>query len=246
MMIFPAVDIQNGKGVRLKKGVLEDMTIYADDPLELARRWQSEGAAWLHVIDLDGAFSGQTRNRDAVAAIVRETGLRVQIGGGIRSLETARWYLETGATRLIIGTTALEEPELLREMCREFPGRIGVSLDGSNGRLKTRGWVRDAGITLEEAVPRLEDSGIAFIIYTDIERDGARSGVNRTALARLLRLTSLPVLAAGGVATLADIQALHELCGSGNLEGVVSGRAICEGSLNLREANDWLAAHSSR
>lgn len=244
MIIFPAVDIQNGQGVRLKRGVREDVTVYARDPLELARRWQADGATWLHVIDLDGAFSGQSRNRQIVAEIVRDTGLDIQIGGGIRSLETAAWYLETGAARLIIGTVALEEPELLREMCREFPGRIGVSLDGRNGRLKTRGWVRDAGATLEETAPKLEDAGAAFIIYTDIERDGERSGVNRSALSTLLGLTSLPVLAAGGVATLADIQSLHKLRKSGNLAGVISGRAICEGSLNLREANEWLANHS--
>ncbi len=246
MIIFPAVDIQNGQGVRLRKGVREDVTVYANDPVELARRWQKDGASWLHVIDLDGAFSGRSGNRDAITRIVRETGLKVQIGGGIRSLETAAWYLEAGATRLIIGTIALEDPGLLRRMCREFPGRIGVSLDGSNGRLKTRGWVRDAGTSLENVAPGLEDAGAAFIIYTDIERDGSQSGINPAALLSLLRLTRLPVLAAGGVATLADIKALHELRNAGNLEGVISGRAICEGSLNLREANDWLACAKSR
>lgn len=244
MIIFPAVDIQNGKAVRLLRGAKDDATVYADDPLDLAKRWQAEGASWLHIIDLDGAFSGNARNMEAIARIAAETGLKTQVGGGIRSISIASAYFEAGATRLIIGTIALENPGLFREMCAEFPGRIGVSLDGSGGFLKTRGWLKDAGCRLADAAPRLEDAGAAFIIYTDIERDGAQTGVNANAIASLLEMTRLPVIAAGGVATLEDVKKLHSLRERGNLEGAISGRALCEGSLSLAEANSWLAAQA--
>ena len=241
MILFPAVDIQDGKAVRLRRGKKEEATIYAEDPVELALRWRDEGAQWLHVIDLDGAFAGDSRSLGIIRRIAEAVNLPIQAGGGIRGLDDASRCLDAGATRLIIGTTALEKPAEFAAMCRAYPGRIGVSLDGEAGKLKIRGWVRDSELTLPQALPGLEDAGAAFIIYTDIERDGTRTGANLAALADLLARTSLPVIAAGGIATLADIRAVAALAGHGNLEGVISGRALCEGSLNLAEAVSWLA-----
>lgn len=195
MIIFPAVDIQNGKAVRLRRGRADDSTVFAEDPAEAARSWQERGARWLHVVDLDGAFDGAAKSRAVVARICAALTIPVQLGGGIRDLETARAYLDAGVTRCIIGTLALEKPETFAALCRAFPGRVGVSLDAEGGRLKSRGWVADTGLSVDDVLPRLQDDGAAFIIYTDIDRDGMQSGVNLPALehlARAARVRSLP------------------------------------------------------
>ncbi len=243
MIIFPAVDIQKGKAVRLRQGVANDATVFDDDPVQAARRWQDAGAKWLHVVDLDGAFDGAVRSHAIVRDICRELTIPVQLGGGIRDAETAARYLDAGVTRLIIGTVALEKPDVFAEICSLFPGRIGVSLDAVNGSLKSRGWVADTGLTVDGVLPRLQDAGAAFIIYTDITRDGMQSGVNIPALTHLCETASIPVLAAGGVATLDDVKALWPLSArGGRLEGAVTGRAIYTGTLDLAEANAWIAA----
>ncbi len=242
MILFPAVDIQNGKAVRLKQGRAHESTVFAEDPTDAAKAWEARGAQWLHVVDLDGAFDGAPKSREIVRRICTELSIPVQLGGGIRDMETARAYLDAGVTRLIIGTLALEQPDLFAEMCRTFPGRIGVSLDAEGGKLKTRGWVADTGLTVDGALPRLLDDGAAFIIYTDIERDGMQCGVNVAALEHISRLSTVPVIAAGGVATLADVQKLYPLTLTTSLVGAVSGRALYEGTLNLEEANAWVAA----
>ena len=242
MILFPAVDIQNGKAVRLKQGRAHESTVFAEDPTDAAKAWEARGAQWLHVVDLDGAFDGAAKSREIVRRICTELSIPVQLGGGIRDMETARAYLDAGVTRLIIGTLALEQPELFAEMCRTFPGRIGVSLDAEGGKLKTRGWVADTGLTVDGALPRLLEDGAAFIIYTDIERDGMPCGVNVAALEHISRLSTVPVIAAGGVATLADVQKLYPLTLTTSLVGAVSGRALYEGTLNLEEANAWVAA----
>ncbi len=242
MIIFPAVDIQSGKAVRLKRGKKEEVTVYADDPLDLALRWQDAGATWLHIVDLDGAFEGSSASLEIIGNIAERTGLPIQAGGGIRSLAAADRYLDAGATRLIIGTVALEQPDVFRQMCRRHPGKIGVSLDADAGKLKSRGWVKDAALTVPQILPMLEDAGAAFIVYTDIERDGTQAGANLAALRDLLRMTQIPVISAGGIATLEDIKNISALKDAGNLEGVISGRALCEGSLDLAEATSWLAA----
>lgn len=177
-----------------------------------------------------------------VARICAALTIPVQLGGGIRDLETARAYLDAGVTRCIIGTLALEKPETFAALCRAFPGRVGVSLDAEGGRLKSRGWVADTGLSVDDVLPRLQDDGAAFIIYTDIDRDGMQSGVNLPALEHLARAARVPVIAAGGVATLADVQRLYPLVGSTSLVGAVSGRALYEGTLHLEEANAWIAA----
>ena len=242
MILFPAVDIQDGKAVRLKQGRAHESTVFAEDPTDAAKAWEARGAQWLHVVDLDGAFDGAAKSREIVRRICTELSIPVQLGGGIRDMETARAYLDAGVTRLIIGTLALEQPELFAEMCRTFPGRIGVSLDAEGGKLKTRGWVADTGLTVDGALPRLLEDGAAFIIYTDIERDGMQCGVNVAALEHISRLSTVPVIAAGGVATLADVQKLYPLTLTTSLVGAVSGRALYEGTLNLEEANAWVAA----
>lgn len=240
MIIFPAVDIKGGKAVRLRRGRADDATVFADDPAEAARHWERQGARWLHVVDLDGAFDGHAASAAIVGRICRGASIPVQLGGGIRDADAARAYLDAGVTRLIIGTMALEAPEAFAALCRAFPGRIGVSLDAADGRLKSRGWVADTGLTVAEVLPRLEDAGAAFIIYTDIERDGMHSGVNVDALTRLVRAAHVPVIAAGGVSTLEDIQRLYPLSREG-LEGVISGRALYEGTLDLPAALAWVA-----
>ncbi|MCT4534157.1 1-(5-phosphoribosyl)-5-[(5-phosphoribosylamino)methylideneamino]imidazole-4-carboxamide isomerase [Halodesulfovibrio sp.] len=244
MIIFPAVDIKGGQAVRLKQGKADQETVFSSDPVAMAKKWQEQGGKWLHVIDLDGAFSGEPVNRDLIQNICSSVSMPVQLGGGIRDLETAKAYLDAGVSRLIIGTIALTEPELFGSICKAFPGKIGVSLDAEGGVLKTKGWVEDSGQTIYDVLPRLEEQGVAFIIYTDIDRDGMQTGVNLPALTKLAQTASVPVIAAGGVATLDDIKALYPLTKDANLEGAISGKAIYTGTLDLKEASDWIATQS--
>jgi phosphoribosylformimino-5-aminoimidazole carboxamide ribotide isomerase len=243
MILFPAVDIKDGRCVRLKQGLADQVTVFSDDPAAMARHWVDLGSDWLHVVDLDGAFSGTPVNKELIRAICSGKGMEktpsVQLGGGIRDLDTARGYLDAGVTRLIIGTMALEDPDAFAALCDALPGRIGVSLDAADGKLKTRGWVEDSGLTATEVLPRLVDAGAAFIIYTDISRDGMHSGVNLEAMTALVEASPVPVLAAGGVSTLGDLEALSPLHAKG-LEGVITGRAIYEGTLDFAEALAWL------
>jgi phosphoribosylformimino-5-aminoimidazole carboxamide ribotide isomerase len=246
MILYPAVDIQKGKAVRLRQGRADASTVFADDPVEAALLWTARGAQWLHVVDLDGAFDGAAKNRDIVRNICRRAGVPVQLGGGVRDEGTAKAYLDAGVARLIIGTMALEAPDAFAALCRAFPGKIGVSLDAAAGRLKSRGWIADTGLTVEDVLPRLMDDGAAFVVYTDIERDGMQSGVNLRALRHLAELSSIPVIAAGGVSTLADVQKLYPLTLNTSLAGAVSGRALYEGTLDLTRANNWIAAQKRK
>ena len=241
MIIFPAVDIKGGQAVRLKQGKADQETVFSSDPVAMAKKWQEQGGKWLHVIDLDGAFSGEPVNRELIKNICSSVDMPVQLGGGIRDLETAKAYLDAGVSRLIIGTIALTEPELFGSICKAFPGKIGVSLDAEGGVLKTKGWVEDSGLTIYDVLPRMEEQGVAFIIYTDIDRDGMQTGVNLPALTKLAQTSSVPVIAAGGVATLDDIKALYPLTKDANLEGAISGKAIYTGTLDLKESSDWIA-----
>ena len=244
MIIFPAVDIQDGKAVRLKQGRAADATVFAADPVAAALQWQEAGAQWLHVVDLDGAFDGLPKSRDIVRGICEALRIPVQLGGGVRDHATAKAYLDAGVHRLIIGTLALEDPSAFADLCRAFPGRVGVSLDADNGRLKTKGWVADAGIGVDDVMPRLMDDGAAFVIYTDIARDGMQTGVNVEALRHIATLSRVPVIAAGGVATLDDVKNLYPLTKSTRLQGAISGRALYEGTLNLAEAQAWIDAQA--
>ena len=239
MILFPAVDIKDGQCVRLKQGLADQVTVFSPDPTAMARHWEAQGARWLHVVDLDGAFSGLPRNFELIKTICSDLSIPVQLGGGIRDLETATAYFDAGVKRIIIGTLALTDETLFGTLCNTFPGKVGVSLDATDGRLKTKGWVEDAGVTVLDVLPRLADQGAAFLVYTDIARDGMRAGVNIGSLTAVLENTHLPVIAAGGVTTLDDVKALKPLSAQG-LEGVITGRAIYEGTLDIKAALEWL------
>ena len=241
MILFPAVDIKNGECVRLAQGKEDQVTVFASDPVAQARFWAKLGGRFLHVVDLDGAFSGIPKNFELIKSICSAIDIPVQLGGGIRDIATAEKYIEAGVHRLIIGTMALEDPVLFSDLCRALPGKIGVSLDAVDGKLKTKGGVEDAGLTIDDVLPRLEEDGIRFIVYTDIARDGMQTGVNFEALESLCSKTHIPIIAAGGVHTMDDIRNLYPLSKKG-LEGAISGRAIYVGTLDVKEANDWIDA----
>jgi phosphoribosylformimino-5-aminoimidazole carboxamide ribotide isomerase len=233
------VDIKNGQCVRLKQGKENEVTVFSADPVDQAKAWRDAGAEYLHVVDLDGAFGGEPRNMELIQNICDALDVPVQLGGGVRGVDTAANYLHAGVARLIIGTMALEEPETFANLAAAFPGRIGVSLDGVDGQLKTRGWVQDTGLNVADVLDGLADAGAAFVVYTDISRDGMQTGVNLEAMAELCKHTTLPVIAAGGVHTLEDLKTLAPLEQHG-LEGVISGRALYEKTLDFTEAMNWL------
>ncbi|MBT8762410.1 1-(5-phosphoribosyl)-5-[(5-phosphoribosylamino)methylideneamino]imidazole-4-carboxamide isomerase [Desulfohalobiaceae bacterium Ax17] len=239
MIIFPAVDIKDGQCVRLKQGLEHEVTVFSNDPVQMASHWEELGAKWLHLVDLDGAFSGRPKNFRLIEKICQTVNIPVQLGGGIRDLDIAKAYIDAGVTRIIIGTMALEDKELFAKLCALYPGQVGVSLDAENGKLKSKGWVEDTGVTIEQAIPELIRLGSAFIIFTDITRDGMQVGVNQTSLQEVLNLSSVPVIVAGGIATLEDIKKVYPLKERG-LEGVITGRAIYSGSLDFKEAIEWL------
>jgi phosphoribosylformimino-5-aminoimidazole carboxamide ribotide isomerase len=245
MIVFPAVDIKEGRCVRLRQGVATEVTVFSEDPVQVAMHWVDQGASWLHVVDLDGAFQGEPINQDLIHTLCSQVPVPVQLGGGIRDIEAAKRYFQAGVARLIIGTLALEDPASLKELCLAFPGQVGVSLDAANGRLKARGWVAETDMTVERVVPELENMGAAFVVYTDISRDGMQSGVNVQGVSRVVEATSLPVIAAGGVTDLEDIKALFPLTLNG-LAGVITGKAIYTKSLDLRQALDWVEAEKNR
>lgn len=240
MIFFPAIDIKGGVCVRLTQGRADKETVFAQDPVAMARHWQTQGAQWLHIVDLDGAFGGLPVNRDLVREICRAVRIPVQLGGGIRDMETAGAYMEAGVQRLIIGTLALEQPDAYWALIKAFPRRIGVSLDAENGKLKSKGWVADSGYTVDDVLPRLTEQGTAFLVYTDISRDGTGKGINLPAVTALAKKSRIPVVAAGGVHTMEDIRTLYALSLHANLEGAISGRAIYEGTLDVAEAVCWL------
>ncbi|MDO5537909.1 MAG: HisA/HisF-related TIM barrel protein, partial [Desulfovibrionaceae bacterium] len=190
MLVLPAVDIKDGACVRLRQGRANETTVFSPDPVAAAVAWEKQGARYLHVIDLDGAFDGSPRNRKLVEDICSALQIPVELGGGIRSMDVARAYLESGVTRLLIGTAAIEDPDLLARLCEAFPGRIGVSLDAEKGVLKTKGWTEDSGVRAVDAIPRLIEVGTAFIVYTDIERDGMQQGVNLAEMEAICRIST--------------------------------------------------------
>jgi phosphoribosylformimino-5-aminoimidazole carboxamide ribotide isomerase len=235
MIVIPAIDLKNGQCVRLEQGLMEKDTIYSDNPAAMARHWQDEGGELLHLVDLDGAFAGVPKNRAAIQAIVAAVDIPTELGGGIRDLETIEAYLNLGIDRVILGTVAKENPALVGEACRRFPGRIVVGIDAKEGMVAVRGW---AEVTEKKAIDlarEMEAFGVAAIIYTDIARDGMMQGPNLEATAALAESISIPVIASGGVSCLEDIRNLLQIEASG-VAGVITGKAIYTGSLNLREA----------
>ena len=235
MIIFPAIDLKEGLCVRLMQGDPDRMTVYGKDPVATAQRWVQEGAQWLHVVDLDGAFSKSPKNRDAIAGIVKAVPIPVQVGGGIRQWETIEDYLFLGVQRVILGTVALRQPDLLDRACERFPHRIALGIDARGGQVAIEGWKETTGTDAVALAQRFARLPLGALIYTDIHRDGMQSGVNVEATRRLLEATRLPVIASGGVATLSDIEALFPLIPLG-LAGVITGKALYSGTLKLNEA----------
>jgi phosphoribosylformimino-5-aminoimidazole carboxamide ribotide isomerase len=235
MEIIPAIDLKDGGCVRLRQGRMDDDTLFSDDPAAVARRWRDAGAAMIHLVDLNGAFTGAPVNRDAIAAIIAAVDIPCQIGGGIRSLETIAAYLKLGLERVILGTAAVENEALVAAACKRYPGKICISIDARGGRVATRGWAVQSecdAVDLARAMARYE---IAAIIYTDIMRDGMRSGVNLEETARLAAAVDLPVIASGGIATIADVRRLKAIEPQG-VTAAISGRALYEGTLDLAAA----------
>jgi len=236
MLIIPAIDLKDGKCVRLRQGRMEDDTVFDDDPVAVAARWLAAGARRLHLVDLDGAFAGVPRNASVVAEICKVCAdIPVQIGGGIRSMETAQAYIDAGIRYLIIGTLAVKEPEFVDRLCQQFPGRVIVGLDANDGFVATDGWAEASTVTAVSLAQRFENVGVSAIVYTDISRDGMMQGVNSEATAALADAVSIPIIASGGVSTMADVQVLGENMQRG-ISGAIVGRALYEDSLDLGEA----------
>jgi len=239
MILYPAIDLKDGACVRLLRGEMDSATVFGTDPAAQARAFAAAGCAWLHLVDLNGAFAGRPVNGDAVAAILGAVDIPCQLGGGIRDLAQIEAWLAAGVARVILGTVAVEAPDLVRAAARAFPGRVAVGIDARGGKVATRGWAEETAIEATDLARRFEDAGVAALIYTDIERDGAMAGPNVAATAALARAVAIPVIASGGVSSLDDLVALRD-CGVA-LDGAISGRALYEGALDLRAALAALA-----
>ena len=235
MLVIPAIDIKGGKCVRLLQGRMDAETVFSDDPAAMALRWEAEGAEMLHVVDLDGAVEKNPRNLDSIRAILAAVRMPVQVGGGIRSLETLNMYAEMGVGRMVIGTEAIRNPEMVRRACRAFPGMIVVGIDAKDGRVAIEGWTETTSQTAVELARQFEDAGVAAINFTDIRRDGMQTGPNLTETRRLAEAIRIPVIASGGVSSAEDIRRLLPLVPAG-VAGVITGRALYSGALDLKEA----------
>ncbi len=240
MILFPAIDLKDGACVRLVRGEMDAATVFNDDPAAQARAFAAAGCRWLHLVDLDGAFAGRAVNGAAVEAILAATDLPAQLGGGIRDMAGIEAWLARGIRRVILGTAAVRDPNLVRDAARAFPGRVAVGIDARGGRVAVAGWAETTELAALDLARRLEDAGIAAIVYTDIDRDGAMQGPNVEATAALARAVSIPVIASGGVSSLDDLHALRD-CGA-PLEGVISGRALYDGRIDPAAAQRLLDA----
>ena len=243
MLIIPAIDLKDGQCVRLKQGLMEDATVFSDSPATMARHWVTQGARRLHLVDLNGAFAGKPKNESAIKAILREVGddIPVQLGGGIRDLDTIERCLDDGLTYVIIGTAAVKNPGFLHDACTAFPGHIIVGLDAKDGKVATDGWSKLTGHDVVDLGKKFEDYGVESIIYTDIGRDGMLSGINIEATVRLAQALTIPVIASGGLSNLEDIRQLLAVESEGVL-GTIAGRAIYDGSLDFKAAQEVAAA----
>ncbi|TYB91269.1 1-(5-phosphoribosyl)-5-[(5-phosphoribosylamino)methylideneamino]imidazole-4-carboxamide isomerase [Oceaniovalibus sp. ACAM 378] len=233
MILYPAIDLKDGQCVRLLKGDMEKATVFGDDPAAQARAFQDAGCQWLHLVDLNGAFAGAPVNGAAVDAILAAIDVPAQLGGGIRDMATIESWLNKGLARVILGTVAVEDPDLVRRAARAFPGQVAVGIDARAGRVATKGWATETDVMAGDLALRFQDAGVAAIIYTDIDRDGAMQGPNVTATADLARTTDIPVIASGGVSSMTDLVALRD---TGVISGAISGRALYDGAIDLSEA----------
>jgi phosphoribosylformimino-5-aminoimidazole carboxamide ribotide isomerase len=240
VILFPAIDLKDGRCVRLVQGDMDQATVFNDDPADQAATFAAQGFSWLHVVDLDGAFAGRPMNGAAVDAILARVEVPVQLGGGIRDMRTVEGWLRKGVERIIIGTAAVRDPDFVREAARLHPGRIAVGIDAKNGLVAVEGWAQTSTLTAEELGRRFEDAGVAAIIYTDIARDGVLKGLNIEATLALARAVSIPVIASGGLASMADIERLTE-SDCRILGGAITGRALYDGRIDPTEALARLA-----
>jgi phosphoribosylformimino-5-aminoimidazole carboxamide ribotide isomerase len=235
MILFPAIDLKDGQCVRLKLGDMDQATVYNTDPAAQATAFEGQGFEWLHVVDLNGAFEGRSVNGGAVEAILRATKNPVQLGGGIRSLAHVENWLDKGLARVILGTVAVRDPGLVKEACREFPGKIAVGIDARGGEVAVEGWAQASELGAVELAKKFEGAGVAAVIYTDIDRDGVLSGINWESTIALADEVSIPVIASGGLASLADIVRMT-MPDAAKLEGAISGRALYDGRIDPAEA----------
>jgi phosphoribosylformimino-5-aminoimidazole carboxamide ribotide isomerase len=247
LTLYPAIDLKDGACVRLRRGIMDDATIYSDDPAAQARAWESAGCRWLHVVDLNGAFAGHAVNRGTVAAILAFVTIPVQLGGGIRDMAGIDAWLAAGVRRVILGSAALKSPDLVRDACRAFPGRVAVGIDARDGLVATEGWAETSTTRALDLALRLEDAGAAAIIYTDISRDGMLSGLNVAQTVALATQLATPVIASGGVGSLDDLAALKDAAAKlpgripGRIEGVIVGRALYDGRIAAADALELLS-----
>jgi phosphoribosylformimino-5-aminoimidazole carboxamide ribotide isomerase len=237
LTLYPAIDLKDGVCVRLRRGDMDEATVYADDPAEQARSFQSAGSAWLHVVDLNGAFAGRPVNAAAVRAILEAATVPVQLGGGIRDLAAIEMWLSAGITRVILGSAAVKNPILVHQACKSFPGRIAVGIDARNNMVATEGWAETSSLPAGDLARRVEDAGVAAIIYTDIARDGMLCGPNLEQTRTLADALKIPVIASGGVGGLDDLLALRDAAAaSPGIEGVIVGRALYDGRMTIETA----------
>jgi len=234
MILYPAIDLKDGQCVRLYKGEMDQATVFSDSPATQAKSFQDAGCDWLHLVDLNGAFAGEPVNGAAVEAILAATSVPAQLGGGIRDMATIEMWLDKGIKRVILGTVAVENPDLVREAARAFPGHVAVGIDARDGKVATKGWAEETDVMVTDLAKSFEDEGVAAIIYTDINRDGAMQGPNIEATAALANAVAIPVIASGGVSSLDDLVALRD-CGA-PLDGAISGRALYDGAIDLAGA----------
>lgn len=239
MILYPAIDLKDGQAVRLLRGEMDKATVFNEDPAAQARAFVEAGCEWLHLVDLNGAFAGEPVNAAPVEAILKACDVPAQLGGGIRDMATIETWIDKGLARVILGTVAVENPDLVREAAREFPGKVAVGIDARNGMVATKGWAEETDVQVTDLARSFEDAGVAAIIYTDINRDGAMQGPNIEATADLARAVSIPVIASGGVSSLDDLIALRD-CGV-DLNGAISGRALYDGAIDLKEALSTLS-----
>ncbi|HOV04915.1 MAG TPA: 1-(5-phosphoribosyl)-5-[(5-phosphoribosylamino)methylideneamino]imidazole-4-carboxamide isomerase [Kaistiaceae bacterium] len=240
MILFPAIDLKDGQCVRLKLGLMEEATVFNDDPAAQARQFEAEGFKFLHVVDLNGAFAGRSINGAAVEAILGAVTMPVQLGGGIRDMAGIEAWLEKGIRRVILGTVAVRDPDLVKAACKAHPGRIAVGIDAKGGKVAVEGWAEASELTAVDLARKFEDAGVSAIIYTDIDRDGVLKGLNIASTLELANAVSIPVIASGGLASMADIERLAEPdCAI--LEGAITGRALYDGRIDPAEALKVLA-----
>lgn len=233
MILYPAIDLKDGNCVRLLRGEMEAATVFGTDPAAQARAFQDAGAEWLHLVDLNGAFAGHPVNAEAVEAILAAITVPAQLGGGIRDMATIESWISRGLSRVILGTVAVENPDLVHQAAKAFPGRIAVGIDARGGKVATRGWATETDVMATDLARQFEDAGVAAIIYTDIDRDGAMQGPNITATEALARAVNIPVIASGGVSSMDDLRALDA---TGVIAGAISGRALYDGAIDLAQA----------